>query len=85
LEKERKRVAEEEERSRIEAQKKEEEESRKRLEDAKKSEYEELVKYAYDYVTNDPRVVSQLFKQWLSEDAAKANAAKDAATAASAA
>jgi hypothetical protein len=85
LEKERKRVAEEEERARVESQKKEEEESRKRLEDAKKTEYEELVKYAYDYVTNDPRVVSQLFKQWLSEDAAKANAAKDAAAASAAA
>jgi flagellar M-ring protein FliF len=82
LERERKRVQEEEERSRIEAQKKEEEESRKRQEESKKAEYDELVKYAFDYVTNDPRVVAGLFKQWLSEDATKANAAKEAAAAA---
>ena len=79
LERERKRVQEEEERARVEAQKKEEEESRKRQEESKKAEYEELVKYAFDYVTNDPRVVAGLFKQWLSEDAAKAIAVKDAA------
>ena len=78
LERERKRVQEEEERARIEAQKKEEEENRKRQEESKKAEYEELVKYAYDYVTNDPRVVAGLFKQWLSEDAARMVAAKDA-------
>ena len=82
LERERKRIAEEEERARVEAQKREEEETSKRQEEGKKAEYEELVKYAYDYVTNDPRVVAGLFKQWLNEDSAKANAAKDAAAAA---
>jgi len=81
LDRERKRVQEEEERARIEAQKKEEEETRKRQEESKKAEYDELVKYAFDYVTNDPRVVAGLFKQWLSEDANKANAAKEAAAA----
>ncbi len=81
LDRERKRVQEEEERARVEAQKKEEEEARKRQEEGKKAEYDELVKYAFDYVTNDPRVVAGLFKQWLSEDAAKQNAAKDAAPA----
>jgi len=85
LERERKRVAEEEELNRIETQKREEEEARKRQEEGKKAEYDELVKYAFDYVTNDPRVVAGLFKQWLNEDSAKASAAKDAAAAAPAA
>jgi flagellar biosynthesis/type III secretory pathway M-ring protein FliF/YscJ len=75
LERERRRIQEEEERSRVEAEKKREEEERSRVEAEKKQEYDDLLKYAIDYVESNPKVVSGIFKEWLSNDAAKTNAA----------
>jgi flagellar M-ring protein FliF len=71
---ERQRLAEEEERARAEEDRKRTEEERKRIDEEKKQEYEELLQYAKDFVENNPRAVSAIFKEWLSEDAAKQNA-----------
>jgi flagellar M-ring protein FliF len=71
---ERQRLAEEEDRKRVEEEKKRMEEDRKRLDEEKKQEYDELLQYAKDFVENNPRAVSAIFKEWLSEDAAKQNA-----------
>jgi flagellar M-ring protein FliF len=71
---ERQRLAEEEERTRAEEDRKRTEEERKRVDEEKKQEYEELLQYAKDFVENNPRAVSAIFKEWLSEDAAKQNA-----------
>jgi len=79
LERERRRIQEEEERARVEAEKKMEEEARKRAEDEKKQEYDELLAYAVDFVGNNPKVVSGIFKEWLANDAAKTNEANVAA------
>jgi flagellar M-ring protein FliF len=79
LERERRRIQEEEERMRVEAERKAEEESRKRIEEEKKAEYDELLAYAIDYVGNNPKVVSGIFKEWLANDAAKTNQANQAA------
>jgi flagellar M-ring protein FliF len=80
---ERQRLAEEEERTRAEEERKRTEEERKRIDEEKKQEYDELLQYAKDFVENNPRAVSAIFKEWLSEDAAKQNAgAAEAAPAA---
>jgi flagellar M-ring protein FliF len=79
LERERRRIQEEEERARVEAEKRMEEEARKRAEDEKKQEYDELLAYAVDFVGNNPKVVSGIFKEWLANDAAKTNEANVAA------
>ena len=79
LERERRRIQEEEERARVEAEKKMEEEARKRAEDEKKQEYDELLAYAVDFVGNNPKVVSGIFKEWLANDAVKTNEANVAA------
>ena len=71
---ERQRLAEEEERARAEEERKRTEEERKRIDEEKKQEYDELLQYAKDFVENNPRAVSAIFKEWLSEDAAKQNA-----------
>jgi len=71
---ERQRAAEEEERARAEEERKRSEEEKKRIDEEKKQEYEELLQYAKDFVENNPRAVSAIFKEWLSEDAAKQNA-----------
>jgi flagellar M-ring protein FliF len=71
---ERQRLAEEEERTRAEEERKRTEEERKRIDEEKKQEYDELLQYAKDFVENNPRAVSAIFKEWLSEDAAKQNA-----------
>jgi flagellar biosynthesis/type III secretory pathway M-ring protein FliF/YscJ len=71
---ERQRLAEEEERARAEEDRKRTEEERKRVDEEKKQEYEELLQYAKDFVESNPRAVSAIFKEWLSEDAAKQNA-----------
>jgi len=71
---ERQRLAEEEERARAEEDRKRTEEERKRIDEEKKQEYDELLQYAKDFVENNPRAVSAIFKEWLSEDAAKQNA-----------
>jgi flagellar M-ring protein FliF len=79
--KERQRIAEEEERQRLDEEKKRMDEERMRLEDEKKHEYESLLKYATEFVADNPKVVSGIFKEWLAEDASKTNAANVAASA----
>ena len=79
--KERQRIADEEERERLEQEKKKMDEERLRLEEEKKHEYESLLKYATEFVADNPKVVSGIFKEWLAEDANKTNAANVAATA----
>lgn len=81
--KERQRIAEEEERQRIEEERKRMEEERIRQEEEKKNEYESLLKYATDFVAENPKVVSSIFKEWLAADAEKTNNANAAAAAAS--
>ncbi|WP_353428186.1 flagellar M-ring protein FliF [Polynucleobacter sp. MWH-UH19D] len=80
--KERQRIAEEEERQRVEEERKRMEEERLRLEEEKKNEYESLLKYATDFVAENPKVVSGIFKEWLAADAEKTNSANAAAAAA---
>ena len=80
--KERQRIAEEEERQRIEEEKKRMDEERLRLEEEKKNEYESLLKYATDFVAENPKVVSGIFKEWLAADAENTNTANAAAAAA---
>ncbi|QKM64297.1 flagellar basal body M-ring protein FliF [Polynucleobacter tropicus] len=80
--KERQRIAEEEERQRIEEEKKRMDEERLRLEEEKKNEYESLLKYATDFVGENPKVVSGIFKEWLAADAEKTNTANAAAASA---
>jgi len=79
--KERQRIAEEEERQQAEAEKKRMEEERQRHEEEKKQEYDELLKYAQDFVEENPKVVASIFKEWLAEDAEKTNTANAAAAA----
>ena len=67
LDRERRRVQEEEERIRVEEERARLEEERKRMEDEKTREYDELLVYAKDYVQQDPRVVAAIFKDWLAE------------------
>ena len=80
--KERQRIAEEEERQRIEEEKKKMDEERIRQEEEKKNEYESLLKYATEFVAENPKVVSSIFKEWLAADAEKTNTANAAAAAA---
>ena len=80
--KERQRIAEEEERLRVEEEKKRMDDERIRLEEEKKHEYESLLKYATDFVADNPKVVSSIFKEWLAADAEKTNNANAAAAAA---
>jgi len=80
--KERQRIAEEEERQRLDEEKKKMDEERIRLEEEKKNEYESLLKYATDFVAENPKVVSGIFKEWLAADAEKTNNANAAAAAA---
>jgi flagellar M-ring protein FliF len=82
--KERQRIAEEEERLRAEEEKKRIDEERLRAEEEKKHEYESLLKYATDFVADNPKVVSGIFKEWLAADAEKTNNANAAAAAAAA-
>ena len=80
--KERQRIAEEEERQRLDEEKKKMDEERTRLEEEKKNEYDSLLKYATEFVAENPKVVSGIFKEWLAADAAKTNTANVAAAAA---
>ena len=80
--KERQRIAEEEERQQAEEEKKRMEEERQRHEEEKKQEYDELLKYAQDFVEENPKVVASIFKEWLADDAEKTNTANAAAAAA---
>jgi flagellar M-ring protein FliF len=80
--KERQRIAEEEERQRLDEEKKRMDEERTRLEEEKKNEYESLLKYATEFVAENPKVVSGIFKEWLAADAEKTNSANVAAAAA---
>jgi flagellar M-ring protein FliF len=77
--KERQRIAEEEERTRLEEERTKLEEERKRADEEKKQEYDELLKYAQEFVEENPKVVSSIFKEWLADDAAKTNSANAAA------
>jgi len=77
--KERQRIAEEEERQQAEEEKKRMEEERQRHEEEKKQEYDELLKYAQDFVEENPKVVASIFKEWLADDAEKTNTANAAA------
>ncbi len=77
--KERQRIAEEEERAHLEAERAKLEEERKRADEEKKQEYDELLKYAQEFVEENPKVVSSIFKEWLAEDANKTNTANAAA------
>lgn len=77
--KERQRIAEEEERQRADEERQRLEGDRKRIEDEKKQEYDELLKYAQDFVEENPKVVAAVFKEWLGADAAKTNTANAAA------
>ena len=79
--KERQRIAEEEERTRIEEERTKLEEERKRADEEKKQEYDELLKYAQEFVEGNPKVVAAIFKEWLADDASKTNAANAAAAA----
>jgi len=65
LEEEERRMREEEARIRAEEEKRRNEEERRRTDEEKQREYEELIAYAKDYVTKDPRVVAAVFKDWL--------------------
>jgi flagellar M-ring protein FliF len=80
--KERQRIAEEEERQQADLEKKRMEEERQRQEEEKKQEYDELLKYAQDFVEENPKVVASIFKEWLADDASKTNTANAAAAAA---
>jgi flagellar M-ring protein FliF len=80
--KERQRIAEEEERARLEEERAKLEEDRKRADEEKKQEYDELLKYAQEFVEENPKVVSSIFKEWLADDADKTNTANAAAAAA---
>ena len=79
--KERQRIAEEEERQQAEEERKRMEEERQRHEEEKKQEYDELLKYAQDFVEENPKVVASIFKEWLADDAEKTNTANAAAAA----
>jgi flagellar M-ring protein FliF len=79
--KERQRIAEEEERAQVEQEKAKLEEERKRVDEEKKQEYDDLLNYAKEFVEENPKVVSSVFKEWLADDAAKTNAANVAKTA----
>jgi flagellar M-ring protein FliF len=74
LDKERRQVEDEERQMREEADRERQEEERARLEvdrlrseQDKQREYDELMAYAKEYVTQDPRVVAAVFKEWLSD------------------
>ena len=80
--KERQRIAEEEERAHLEEERAKLEEEKKRADEEKKQEYDELLKYAQEFVEGNPKVVSSIFKEWLADDANKTNTANAAAAAA---
>jgi len=68
LEREKRRIQDEEERHLREEEKRAEEEARTRADAEKKQEYEDLLEYTRDYVQREPRVVSTIFKEWLKEE-----------------
>ena len=49
-------------------EKRAEEEARTRADAEKQQEYEDLLEYTRDYVQREPRVVSTIFKEWLKEE-----------------
>lgn len=66
---EKKRLEEEEKRRAAEDERRIAEEERKRKAEEAQREYEELVQYAKDFVAKDPRVVANVFKGWMGNDA----------------
>ena len=69
LQREKKRLEEEEKRRAAEDERRMAEEERKRKAEEAQREYEELVQYAKDFVAKDPRVVANVFKGWMGNDA----------------
>jgi flagellar M-ring protein FliF len=66
---EKKRLEEEEKRRAAEDERRIAEEERKRKAEEAQREYDELVQYAKDFVAKDPRVVANVFKGWMGNDA----------------
>jgi flagellar M-ring protein FliF len=66
---EKKRLEEEEKRRAAEDERRMAEEERKRKAEEAQREYDELVQYAKDFVAKDPRVVANVFKGWMGNDA----------------
>ncbi|MDM7942407.1 MAG: flagellar basal-body MS-ring/collar protein FliF [Hydrogenophaga sp.] len=66
---EERRMLEDADRVRVEEERRRQEEDRLRQDQEKQREYEELMLYAKEYVTKDPRVVASVFKEWLSDKA----------------
>jgi flagellar M-ring protein FliF len=66
---EKKRLEEEEKRRAAEEERKQAEDERKRKAEEAQREYDELVQYAKDFVAKDPRVVANVFKGWMGNDA----------------
>lgn len=64
---EERRMLEEAERVRVEEERRRQEEDRMRQDQEKQREYEDLMLYAKEYVTKDPRVVASIFKDWLGD------------------
>lgn len=67
VEDEERRLREEADRARLEEERRRQEEDRQRQDQEKQREYEDLMFYAKEYVTKDPRVVAAVFKEWLSD------------------
>jgi flagellar M-ring protein FliF len=65
---EKKRLEEEERRRAAEDERRMQEEERKRKAEEAQREYDELVQYAKDFVSKDPRVVANVFKGWMAGD-----------------
>ena len=66
---EKKRLEEEEKRRAAEEERKQAEDERRRKAEEAQREYDELVQYAKDFVAKDPRVVANVFKGWMGNDA----------------
>jgi flagellar M-ring protein FliF len=66
---EKKRLEEEEKRRLAEEERRIAEDERKRKAEEAQREYDDLVQYAKDFVAKDPRVVANVFKGWMGNDA----------------
>ena len=67
VEDEERRLREDADRARLEEERKRQEDDRLRQDQEKQREYEDLMIYAKEYVTKDPRVVASVFKEWLAD------------------
>ncbi len=66
---EKKRLGEVDKRRVAEDERRMAEEERKRKAEEAQREYDDLVQYAKDFVAKDPRVVANVFKGWMGNDA----------------